>query len=149
MAKPSTKIQTAKVQLASYITCHTAVGLLDNLGELVGLAFVRNLSLQHTKCTALISNVINPYILKDLLKGIRDSLYSLVINKSTNVITVKQLCIVVCYFNISLNKKKINIFGLIGYAGRNYRSNHNNTDSVSGQYRSGFQEVCRYQNGQL
>lgn len=73
------------------------------------------MSIHHTKCTALINNVIAPF--KDLLKDIGETQYSLVIDESTDVATVKQLCVVVCYFSVSLNKIVSTFLGLVDMQG--------------------------------
>lgn len=54
-----------------------------------------------TKCTALINNVIAPCMFKDLISDIGDAQYSLVIDESTDITSVKQLCVVIRYFSIT------------------------------------------------
>ncbi|ROJ25250.1 hypothetical protein DPX16_20063 [Anabarilius grahami] len=94
VSKPSTINQKAELQLASYIACHAAVSSADHLGELLNSAFEKDLSIHRTKCTALINNVIAPCMFKDLLKDIGETQYSLVIDESTDIAMVKQLCVV-------------------------------------------------------
>lgn len=119
VSKSSSTVQKAELQLASYIACHTAVSSVDHLGELVGSVFEKDLKLNihRTKCTALINNVIAPCMFKELLKDIGGSQYSLVIDGSTDVAAVKQLCAVVRYFSVSLNKIVSTFLGLVDMQG--------------------------------
>ncbi|KAL1250496.1 hypothetical protein QQF64_018292 [Cirrhinus molitorella] len=117
VSKTSAKNQKADLQLATYIACHTAVSSVDHLGELVNSAFGKDLSIHRTKCTALINNVIAPCMFNDLLKDIGETPYSLVIDESTDDASVKQLCVVVRYFSVSLSKIVSTFLGLVDMQG--------------------------------
>ncbi|XP_037805541.1 uncharacterized protein LOC119599716 [Lucilia sericata] len=54
-----------------------------------------------TKCTKIIENVLCPYFKKELIADIGDSVFSLLIDESTDVSMKKQLGIVVCYYSES------------------------------------------------
>lgn len=45
---------------------------------------------------------VAPSIFKDLISD-GDSQYSLVIDEGTDITSVKQLCVVICYFSVELN----------------------------------------------
>ncbi|KAH1168368.1 hypothetical protein KIL84_003851 [Mauremys mutica] len=111
--KPSIMMHQVELKLACYIAWHSRVSSVNHLGELVGSALERAVSLHHTKCTALINNHIAPCMFSDLIKDIGESQYSLVINDSTDIAAVKQLCIVLCYFSSSLNRIVSTFLGLV------------------------------------
>lgn len=90
--KPSIMMHQVELKLACYIACHSAVSSVNHLGEILGSAFKRAVSLHHTKYTALINNLSAPCMFSDLIKDICESQYSLVIDESTDVAAVKQHC---------------------------------------------------------
>lgn len=69
------------------------------------------------KCTALINNVIAPCMFTDLKRDIGDAKYSLVIDESTDVASLKQLRVVIHYFSMALYQVVSTFLGLINLDG--------------------------------
>ena len=69
---------------------------------------------------ALIKNVIAPTMKEELVNDIKSPKYSLIIDKSTDISSDKQLCVVVRYFSLKLMQIVCTILGILkiesGYA---------------------------------
>ena len=92
VVKPSTKSQVTELRLTTYVACHTSIRCIDCLGEIIGTDCDMDMSIHRTKCEALIKNVVAPCMFNDLLKDIGESRYSLIIDESTDISSIKQLC---------------------------------------------------------
>lgn len=108
----STKI--AELKTAAFIAEHcsllTVDYLISILPQLDPLSdALKNLKLQRTKCSMLIKNVLGPSMLADLIEEIGDSPYSIIIDESTDLSTLKVLCIMVRFF-FSQKKTSCNNF---------------------------------------
>lgn len=93
------------LKLAVYIATHSAVRNIDHLNALlVGLgkkSVLESLRMHRTKCSKLISNVISPALLFDLVSDIGNEAYSLIVDESTDVSTQKYMAICVRYYSSS------------------------------------------------
>lgn len=86
------------------IACHSAIRATDHLGEIVQNSsskndFLHNLKIHRTKCTSILTNVIHPCLLQNIIKDIQRTPFSLIIDESTDVSVSKHLCMCVKYFN--------------------------------------------------
>ncbi|KAH9363435.1 hypothetical protein HPB48_006029 [Haemaphysalis longicornis] len=106
-----------ELKLACYSACHATINSVDHLGELVQPHTACGVKLHRTKCGALITKVLAPCLLEDLVKDIGASQYSLLIDESTDVANEKQLAVVVRYFSTSLNKLVTTFLGLFTLEG--------------------------------
>lgn len=106
-----------ELKLACYSACHATINSVDHLGELVQPYTACDVKLHRTKCGALITKVLAPCLLEDLVKDINASQYSLLIDESTDVANEKQLAVVVRYFRSSLNKLVTTFLGLFTLEG--------------------------------
>lgn len=57
----------------------------------------------------IIKNVLSPCMLEDLIQEISDSAYSIIVNETIGVSTLKILCIMIRFFSI-LQKKLVTTF---------------------------------------
>lgn len=100
--------------LAVYITLHSSIRSIDHLTDVYNNISRNNVIKFHrTKCSLLIKKVIAPAILEDMLHDIKDCPYSLIVDESTDVATIKYLCICVRYFSKKKNKILICFLGLV------------------------------------
>ena len=97
----------ADLKLAMFIASHCAVQTIDHLGELLKKlgkgSILENVRLHRTKCSKLISAVIAPVFLTDLIKDIGDMPYALIVDEATDVSVTKFIGMCVRYF--SMEKK--------------------------------------------
>jgi hypothetical protein len=100
--------------LAVYIALHSSVRNIDHLSTLYSrISKDNSIKLHRTKCSLLIKKVIAPSLLENLLNDLKDSPYSLIVDESTDVATVKYLCICVRYFSRKEQKIVVYFLGLI------------------------------------
>jgi len=104
-----------------YIANHATIRSIDHLGEILNEHFVASqdedgkstctcvhntrsksadrLALHRTKCAAIIVNVIMPCIVDELKKEIGTNYYSIIVDESTDVGTVKVMAYCIRYFH--------------------------------------------------
>nr|XP_023650930.1 uncharacterized protein LOC111835164 [Paramormyrops kingsleyae] len=117
VSKQNESRQRAELKVATYVACHTSIKSVDHLGELMCSTCDKDIKMHRTKCTALINHAIAPCMFKDLQRDIGGAEYSLVIDESTDISSVKQLCVVIRYFSMTLNKIVSTFLGLINLEG--------------------------------
>jgi hypothetical protein len=107
--------------LASYIAAHTSIRSVDHITDIIN-DILKNknqhkaqtststysgdqdqIHLHRTKCSVIIKRVISPSLLSELIKDIKDSPFSLIIDESTDVATEKLLCIIIRYYSVEKN----------------------------------------------
>lgn len=98
----NTKI--AELKIAAFIAEHCSILTVDHLTNILlkldpSSDALKNLKLHRTKCSMLIKNVIGPTMLEELIEEIGDSPYSIIIDESTDLSTLKVLCIMVRFFS--------------------------------------------------
>lgn len=99
------KSQHAQAAMALFVSTHSAILAIDHLGELCNHHFPENyFKLHRTKCSAIITNVLAPFFIKELKNDIGFSKYSLLIDESTDISVLKYLGIGINYFSKLLNK---------------------------------------------
>ncbi len=74
---------------------------------------LEQLQLHRTKCSKLISKVIAPAMLTDVVSDIGDSHYSLIIDESTDISVVKFMALVVRFFSKKDGIMKTEFLGLV------------------------------------
>ena len=99
--KVDTSVKVAELKPAARIACHSSVHTVDHLGEMVRDVSGKNIQLRRTKCAALTRHVIGRAMQEKLLKDIGESTYSLLIDESTDVCTIKQMCVVIRYASMT------------------------------------------------
>ncbi len=84
------------------IACHAAVRATDHLGEIKCESskktyFLHDIKHYRTKCTSILTNVVHPCFHDSVIRDIQHTSFSLIIDESTDVSTVKHLCMCVIY----------------------------------------------------
>jgi hypothetical protein len=81
------------------MACHASISSVDHVGEIIkesGSGSVwADCHLQHSKCAALIKNVISRGVREDLCQELADKKYSILIDESTNISNKKILVLTV------------------------------------------------------
>lgn len=85
-------VKASELKLALHIACHSSILTVHHLGE----GYLTTLT-HPTESSALIKHVL-PEIQQELLKDIREELYSLIIDESINVGMHKLLAVSCCSF---------------------------------------------------
>lgn len=107
-SKISNEQKTSDIKLTLYIAAHSSIKSIDHLSELlknIGKGSkLAGLRLHRTKCSKLILDVVAPGMMKELLYDIGDRDYSLILDESTDVSTIKYIAYCVRYFSQKQNK---------------------------------------------
>lgn len=114
VSKQNKSKQIAELKVATYVACHTSIKSVDHLGELIRSTCDK---MHRTKCMALINHAIAPCMFTEPQRDSGGAEYSLVIDESTDISSVKQLCVVIRYFSMTLNKVVSTFLGLINLEG--------------------------------
>ncbi|KAK3909738.1 Zinc finger protein 862 [Frankliniella fusca] len=106
------------IKLAVYIVVHSALKSIDHLTELLKIvgkgSRLERLRLHRTKCSKLIVNVVAPAMLTALVEDLSDSVFSLIVDESTDISTTKFLATMIKYYSKTDNVLKTEFLGLIG-----------------------------------
>ncbi|XP_037943395.1 E3 SUMO-protein ligase KIAA1586-like [Teleopsis dalmanni] len=106
----SETIKIAELKITAFIAEHASIHTVNHLTEILPKLdktseTLSKLKLHKTKCTMIIKNVLSPCMLQDLVQEIGDSAYSIIIDESTDISTLKILCTMIRFF--SMPKKNI------------------------------------------
>lgn len=90
--------------MALFVSNHCAILPIDHLSELCNSFLLEDhIKLHRTKCSRIIVNVLGPYFVTNLKDDI-GSMYSLLIDESTDIVVLKYLGITIIYFSKSQSK---------------------------------------------
>ncbi len=109
--------------LSVYVANHTTIRAVDHLSEVIDKHCMQSgkneertskpqLALHRTKCSAVIMNVILPGILEHLKEEIGESYFSVTLDESTDVATVKLMAYMIRYYNRNLRKIVTDFLGV-------------------------------------
>lgn len=101
------------LKLAVYLACHGSMRSADHLCDILNQLQFKNLKLHRTKCANLIKYVIAPNLLIDLIKDVGEMPYSLIVDESTDVSTVKYICLCIKYYNENQSRIVTDFLGLL------------------------------------
>ena len=106
------------LKLAVHITCHSTIRTVDHLGEVLkklgkDVSTLANLRLHRTKCGKLISAVIAPAMLQEIIDDIGDGFYSCIVDESTDTTATKYLAIMVKYYSFKKKEMIVDFLGLV------------------------------------
>lgn len=112
--KFSDKIKIAEARISMYVAKHTSINAVDHLSYIVNHNLGDNetaskIKLGRSKCSAIIKNVLAPHFINDLIDDIDNGFYSLLVDESTDMSTVKFLGITIVYYS-KKEMKLINTF---------------------------------------
>lgn len=109
----------SEILLCSFISEHNLpFNISDHLVKTCKAAFpdskiCSNISLARTKSTALVSNVIGLYSHEELTNVLKNTLFSVIVDESTDIGCVKTMCICVKYFDSLSDSFETKFFKLI------------------------------------
>ena len=72
-----------------------------------------NIKCKRSKMTCIIKNVLGPYYHNGVAASLQNNPYSLLVDESTDIASMKQLCVVIRYFDDALNRVSSRFFSLI------------------------------------
>lgn len=112
----ASKIPCLEIKIAAFVACHTSVRNVDHLSELLNKEYSqgsKDLKIHRTKCTAIIKNVIAPAILQEQIEEIKDNLFSLIIDESTDISCQKHLAICARFYSETENRIVSQFLGIV------------------------------------
>lgn len=108
-----------KIEMTLTMYClknHLTFSIMDSLPELLKVVSsdsIKGINCKRTKATALVNNILGPYSLEKLSKYLRNHVFSLIIDETTDVSTTKSLVLVVRLFDNESQKIKDQFFALL------------------------------------
>ncbi len=105
------------LRLAVFIACHSAVRSIDHLTEILAVigkgSKLEDLKIHRTKCSRLITSVISPAMLTELVEDVGEQGYSLIIDESTDTSVVKFMAVMIRYYSQPKNEIITDFLGFI------------------------------------
>lgn len=112
----SDSLKSAEIKFAVSTCCHSAIRSIDHMSELIAEnsngSKLAEMRLHRTKCSKLLTEVISPSLKEELANDLKDVLYSLLVDESTDVSSTKHLCVCVRFFNRRRGKIDTAFLGL-------------------------------------
>lgn len=103
------------IKLALHVASHSCIRNIDHLSEMLQLigkgTKLEKLRIYRTKCSKIILHVIAPGMLKELIDDIGSEDFSIILDESTDISTVKYMAYCVRYFSKRLNNIVTNFLG--------------------------------------
>ncbi|XP_026825321.1 uncharacterized protein LOC113561913 [Ooceraea biroi] len=95
----------AELKLSIFIAEHSSISTVNHLCELLpkidsNSTILSNLRLHKTKCRMLLKKVIAPCMFLELVEDIADSLFSIIVDESTDLASDKVMCIMIKYYSV-------------------------------------------------
>lgn len=112
-------IKRAEIKICGFLAEHNiSFNTMDHLTDVLKEAFpdskiAEGLHLGRTKSTNIVKHVIGQNHKDELINDLKNTNFSIIIDESTDVGTVKTLCICVRYFDHKINKLKSKFFDLV------------------------------------
>ncbi|XP_031358464.1 uncharacterized protein LOC116182101 [Photinus pyralis] len=91
--------------------CDHLVPLMKNIFPDSRIA--KEIQMARTKCTGVVKNVLGQCCFDELTEELRKTRFSFLIDESTDIGTVKNMCVCVRYFSLKLNRVTTRFFSLV------------------------------------
>jgi len=117
--KLADQTKQAELLLCGFLSEHNlAFNVTDHLAKICKKAFpdskvALNLTLGRTKSKAVVKNIIGKCTSEEIANKLKTSLFSIIIDESTDIGCVKTMCICVKYFDSISNTFETNFFKLV------------------------------------
>lgn len=120
LAFPANKTRGEKridIKLAMYVANHSSISSIDHLGEILNIKAEANgdgfnLQLHRSKCSKIITKILNPALIDELRDEIGDQPFSIIVDESTDIGKEKYMAYCICYYNKKLQKLCTDFLGL-------------------------------------
>lgn len=103
------------IKMSTYIAAHSSIRSIDHLSEVLKTCGIgsplENIQLHRSKCSAIIKNVLEPAMLKELLEEVGNQSYSIILDESTDLTTEKYMAYCIRYYNSKLEKIVVDFLG--------------------------------------
>ena len=112
-------VKKAELCLSSFFAKHNvALSLVENLVSVLQKTFkdsetCQKMTLCRRKCTALIKNVLKPVAVNEMLQEFENKFFSVLVDETTDVSNVKQMCVLVHYYDIDIGEVKTNLLEML------------------------------------
>ena len=107
------EVKIGEIELAVTMACHSAVMTINHLGTVISRnasgSKLEHIKLHRSKCTKILTNVVAPALKEELVADIKGKKFALIVDDSTDVATMKQLCVIVRYYS-DFEKKIVTAF---------------------------------------
>lgn len=111
----STKDKIMDIQISTYVAAHSSIRSIDHLTEVLKTCGIgsplQNIQLHRSKCSAIIKNVLEPAMRKELIEEVGDQSYSIILDESTDVTIEKYMAYCIRYYNSKLDKIVVDFLG--------------------------------------
>lgn len=117
--KTADAIKSAEIKICGFLSEHNiSFNTVDHLSKLMKDLFPKSevaqgIKLGRTKATCVVKNVIGKIHKEDMVNNLKSIPFSVIIDESTDVGTLKTLCICVRYFNTLTNKIETKLWSLV------------------------------------
>ncbi|KAK3932367.1 Zinc finger MYM-type protein 1 [Frankliniella fusca] len=113
-----TKEKETDIKLSVLTACHSSIRSVDHLTDMIRTVGsketeLKEIRLHRTKCSKIVERVVVPCLLEDVIADIGDFFYSLIIDESTDVSTVRQLALCIKYYSRKYKKFVVEFLGLV------------------------------------
>lgn len=106
-----------EIQLAVTITCHSAILMIDHLGDVLVKhgegTKLKALRLHRTKCSKIISKVVAPSMQNELRQQLQGQKYALLVDEATDLASSKHFCIAIRFLNEAQAKVETRFLDLV------------------------------------
>ncbi|XP_050311331.1 E3 SUMO-protein ligase KIAA1586-like [Anthonomus grandis grandis] len=120
------QVSQAEIKVAAFISEHNlSMKLSDHLVPLMKNMFpdsriAKDMQMGRTKCTGIIKNVLGKCCFEELVEELRYKRFSFLIDESTDISSVKNMCVCVRYFSSKCQKVVTRFFSLVQcFSGKN------------------------------
>lgn len=105
----SKTMKITDLKQAAFIAEHASTQTINHLTEIwpqldKNSETLSKLKHHNTKCAMIIKNVLSPCMLEDIIQEVGESAYGIIIDKSTDVSTLKILCVMLRFFSVPKKK---------------------------------------------
>lgn len=112
-------VKTAEIKICAYFTEHNIPFMaVDHFTDLLKNIFpdskiVKDINLKRTKCVEIIKNVLCKNDIEELAADLRETVFSVLIDESTDICDQKSMCLLVKYINKNAGLSETKLLELI------------------------------------
>ena len=113
------KVKEAEIKLLAFIAEHNLPFLLmDHLNDVIASVcpdsqIAASIQCKRTKATCITKHAFRTYFYQSLAKTLRNSPFSVIIDETTDIAAIKEMCIITRYYNDETSKVESRFLGLI------------------------------------